>query len=84
MKIEDDPTITPGSVARSPLSIAAAKDSTLLSGGNTKTSPNDPINISSSTWSFNQQNNFGNNKKTWSEPQSTGDLWDSSLTKNAK
>lgn len=50
--IEDDPSITPGSVARSPLSIAA-KDTDIFSG-TSKSSPTDiqPLNISSSTWSF--------------------------------
>lgn len=49
--IEDDPSITPGSVARSPLSIAA-KDSDLFSGAS-KTSPEiQPISLSNSTWSF--------------------------------
>lgn len=54
--IEDDPSITPGSVARSPLSIAAAatvKDSDLFATSG-KTSPTDlpPLSLSSSTWSF--------------------------------
>ncbi|XP_050540976.1 protein Gawky isoform X3 [Daktulosphaira vitifoliae] len=64
--IEDDPTITPGSVVRSPLSLAATiKDSNnsdiFNSGG--KTSPTSsqsavdmpltPLSLSSSTWSFN-------------------------------
>ena len=52
MKIEDDPTITPGSVARSPLSIATAKESDLFTTSG-KTSPTDAINLTSSTWSFN-------------------------------
>lgn len=52
--IEDDPSITPGSVARSPLSISAAKDSDLFASSS-KTSPTDipPLSLSSSTWSFN-------------------------------
>ncbi|KFB52431.1 AGAP007803-PA-like protein [Anopheles sinensis] len=33
LKIEDDPSITPGSVARSPLSISTAKESELFGGG---------------------------------------------------
>lgn len=64
--IEDDPTITPGSVVRSPLSLSATiKDSNnsdiFNSGG--KTSPTNsqsavdmpltPLSLSSSTWSFN-------------------------------
>lgn len=63
--IEDDPTITPGSVVRSPLSLAATiKDSNnadIFNSG--KTSPTSsqsavempltPLSLSSSTWSFN-------------------------------
>lgn len=51
--IEDDPSITPGSVARSPLSIAA-KEADLFAPSS-KTSPTDlpPLSLSSSTWSFN-------------------------------
>lgn len=59
--IEDDPSITPGSVARSPLSISAAKETDLFAGSS-KTSPTEiqPISLSSSTWSFNpgSQQNF--------------------------
>lgn len=64
--IEDDPTITPGSVVRSPLSLAASmKDSnnTDLFNSGGKTSPTNaqptvdmpltPLSLSSSTWSFN-------------------------------
>lgn len=52
--IEDDPSITPGSVARSPLSISAAKETDLFAPSS-KTSPTDipPLSLSSSTWSFN-------------------------------
>ncbi|XP_072152180.1 protein Gawky isoform X2 [Bemisia tabaci] len=61
--IEDDPSITPGSVVRSPLSLASIKDSEIFSSS--KTSPNStnnsasdnlplpPLSLSSSTWSFN-------------------------------
>jgi trinucleotide repeat-containing gene 6 protein len=54
---EDDP----GSVAKSPLSISAAKDSDLFAGSS-KTSPTDvqPISLSSSTWSFNPSNSQSN------------------------
>lgn len=57
--IEDDPSITPGSVARSPLSISAAKESDLFGGMSSKTSPSDmSLNLSSSTWSYpNKLNN---------------------------
>ncbi|XP_063224189.1 protein Gawky isoform X2 [Bacillus rossius redtenbacheri] len=59
--IEEDPSITPGSVHRSPLSLATIKDSEIFSGGS-KTSPTvstsvdtavPPLSLSSSTWSFN-------------------------------
>lgn len=52
--IEDDPSITPGSVARSPLSISAAKESDLFATSS-KASPTDPppLSLTSSTWSFN-------------------------------
>lgn len=79
--IEDDPSITPGSVARNPLSISAAKEPDLF-GSSSKTSPNE-INITSSTWSFNPsttQQNFtstmpklGSKTGSWSD--STSDLW---------
>lgn len=63
--IEDDPTITPGSV-RSPLSLAApmkeSNNSDLFNSGG-KTSPTNsqsavdipltPLSLSSATWSFN-------------------------------
>lgn len=64
--IEDDPNITPGSVVRSPLSLAATikdpNNSDLFNSGD-KTSPTNsqsavdipltPLSLSSSTWSFN-------------------------------
>ncbi|XP_055644891.1 protein Gawky-like [Toxorhynchites rutilus septentrionalis] len=68
-RIEDDPTITPGSVVRSPLSIAA-KESNLFANANSnnninnnnntinrKSPPTEPIN--SSTWSFNASSTHG-------------------------
>lgn len=87
MKIEEDPTITPGSIARSPIasiSIGSAKDSDLFAGSS-KPSPTDSISLSSSTWSFNPNNNFSSsisklaeNKNTWSD-SGTSDLWGSGL-----
>lgn len=80
--VEDDPSITPGSVARNPLSISAAKESDLF-GNSSKTSPSE-ISLSSSTWSFNPsstQQAFskmgGSSSKTnsWSDSTSTSDLW---------
>lgn len=48
--VEDDPAMTPGSVVRSPLSLAAIKDSEMLGG---KTSPpGSERSLSSSTWSY--------------------------------
>lgn len=59
--IEDDPSITPGSVVRSPLSLAAIKDSDTIFSSSTKTSPPPQTvntdtsipSLSNSTWSFN-------------------------------
>lgn len=55
--IEDDPSITPGSVVRSPLSIATIKDNELFSMNPTKSPPVtdgiQSLSLSSSTWSFN-------------------------------
>ncbi|XP_045477567.1 protein Gawky isoform X3 [Harmonia axyridis] len=52
--IEDDPSITPGSVVRSPLSIATIKDNDLFSMNPSKSPPTGDIGtLSSSTWSFN-------------------------------
>ncbi|KAF4519213.1 hypothetical protein B566_EDAN015319 [Ephemera danica] len=63
--IEDDPSITPGSVVRSPLSLATIKDTEIFSSSN-KTSPPASVvasssdnaaipslSLSSTTWSFN-------------------------------
>uniref|UniRef100_A0A2M4CQ21 UBA domain-containing protein n=1 Tax=Anopheles darlingi TaxID=43151 RepID=A0A2M4CQ21_ANODA len=64
-RIEDDPTITPGSVARNSLSIAAAKESNLFggnSGGGTGSSVSNVNSKSSpteSTWSFNPSGTSG-------------------------
>lgn len=59
--IEDDPSITPGSVVRSPLSLAAIKDTDAIFSTGSKTSPPpQSVNadsaipsLSNSTWSFN-------------------------------
>lgn len=58
--IEDDPTITPGSVGRS-LSLAPLKDPDTIFSSSTKTSPPPQLqnvdtsipSLSNSTWSFN-------------------------------
>lgn len=56
--IEDDPSITPGSVVRSPLSIATIKDNelfTMNTGGKSPPTTDgiQSLSLSSSTWSFN-------------------------------
>ncbi|XP_056642244.1 protein Gawky isoform X1 [Diorhabda sublineata] len=55
--IEDDPSITPGSVVRSPLSIATIKDNELFNMNPSKSPPVtdgiQSLSLSSSTWSFN-------------------------------
>jgi len=96
--IEDDPSITPGSVARSPLSIAAKDD---LFAPSSKTSPTDlpPLSLSSSTWSFNpsgSQPNFtsaisklSSKTNSWSDgvPQATpttSELWGAPMSKSAR
>lgn len=58
--IEDDPSITPGSVARSPLSINSAPKEADIFNSTGKNSPTDlpPLSLSSSTWSFNPNQNF--------------------------
>uniref|UniRef100_A0A6P7FND2 Protein Gawky n=1 Tax=Diabrotica virgifera virgifera TaxID=50390 RepID=A0A6P7FND2_DIAVI len=57
IKIEDDPSITPGSVVRSPLSIATIKDNELFNMNPSKSPPAtdgiQSLSLSSSTWSFN-------------------------------
>lgn len=57
--IEDDPSLTPGSVVRSPLSLPTIKDTEIFNAGS-KTSPTVSSavdsaipSLSSSTWSFN-------------------------------
>lgn len=66
--VEDDPSITPGSVVRSPLSLVTIKDTEIFNASGSKTSPTvssavdttiPPIptlslpTLSSSTWTFN-------------------------------
>lgn len=95
-RIEDDPTITPGSVARSALSIAAAKDSNLFANSNSTNSINNNTtnsksspteSISSATWSYNNAHSgFGGSKLSknpW--PDSIvppADLWENPLGKS--
>ena len=56
--IEDDPSMTPGSVVRSPLSIATIKDNELFNMTSNKSPPLGgdalpPLSIGSNTWTFN-------------------------------
>ncbi|KAH8376030.1 hypothetical protein KR093_005602 [Drosophila rubida] len=83
--IEDDPSITPGSVARSPLSInPSPKDADIFANTTGKSSPTElpPLSLSSSTWSFNPNQNF----PSWSDNTqqcATSELWTSSLNKSS-
>ncbi|XP_030379857.1 protein Gawky isoform X2 [Scaptodrosophila lebanonensis] len=81
--IEDDPSITPGSVARSPLSInPTPKDADIFANPG-KNSPTDlPLSLTSSTWSFTPNQNF----QSWADntqPCATSELWASPLNKAA-
>uniref|UniRef100_A0A182JP22 UBA domain-containing protein n=1 Tax=Anopheles christyi TaxID=43041 RepID=A0A182JP22_9DIPT len=96
-RIEDDPTITPGSVARNPLSIAAAKESNLFGGGAASAASNSKSSPTESTWSFNpsggggggvQGGNYGSKvqKNPWQDANTPtmppADLWDTPLGAN--
>lgn len=94
-RIEDDPTITPGSVARNPLSIAAAKESNLFGGSAASAASNSKSSPTESTWSFNpsggaggglQGGNYGGKvqKNPWQDANTPtmppADLWDTPLS----
>ncbi|XP_046413280.1 trinucleotide repeat-containing gene 6C protein-like isoform X3 [Neodiprion fabricii] len=95
--IEDDPSITPGSVVRSPLSLAAIKDPDAIFSSTTKTSPPPSANadtsipsLSNSTWSFNPPATtpsvFASSKNTWGESAPpptavTSELWGAPMSK---
>ncbi|EDV33650.2 uncharacterized protein Dana_GF19039, isoform D [Drosophila ananassae] len=83
--IEDDPSITPGSVARSPLSINSAPKEADIFNSTGKNSPTDlpPLSLSSSTWSFNPNQNFPSWSDTNSQSGSTSELWTSPLNKSS-
>lgn len=88
--IEDDPSITPGSVARSPLSINPTAKDVDLFANSSKTSPTDlpPLSLSSTTWSFNPSGNQPN-FSGWSDniPQSsatTSELWGTPMNKTSR
>ncbi|XP_047367762.1 trinucleotide repeat-containing gene 6C protein isoform X4 [Vespa velutina] len=95
--IEDDPSITPGSVVRSPLSLATIKDPDAIFSSSSKTSP-PPQNanpdtsipsLSNSTWTFNPPATtptaFTSSKNTWeSAPPPTAvtsELWGAPMSK---
>ncbi|KAH8272446.1 hypothetical protein KR044_002972 [Drosophila immigrans] len=86
--IEDDPSITPGSVARSPLSInPTPKDADIFANTTGKSSPTElpPLSLSSSTWSFNPNQNFPR-LCSWSDNTqqcATSELWTSPLNKSS-
>ncbi|XP_072767323.1 uncharacterized protein Gw isoform X4 [Anoplolepis gracilipes] len=78
--IEDDPSITPGSVVRSPLSLATIKDSDTIFSSSSKTSPPPQTanpdtsipSLSNSTWTFNPPATTpsaftSTSKNTWGE-----------------
>ncbi|XP_012228942.2 trinucleotide repeat-containing gene 6C protein isoform X4 [Linepithema humile] len=78
--IEDDPSITPGSVVRSPLSLATIKDSDTIFSSSSKTSPPPQAanpdtsipSLSNSTWTFNPPATTpsaftSTSKNTWGE-----------------
>ncbi|XP_033150541.1 protein Gawky isoform X1 [Drosophila busckii] len=82
--IEDDPSITPGSVARSPLSINPTPKDADIFANTGKSSPTDlpALSLSSSTWSFNPNQNF----PSWSDNTqqcATSELWTSPLNKSS-
>ncbi|XP_019555933.3 protein Gawky isoform X2 [Aedes albopictus] len=96
MKIDEDPSITPGSVARSPLSIATAKEADLF-GTSGKPSPTDSMGLASSTWGFNAAHPTGGKlagnpaKKTWPDAitssttaSSSSDLWGAPVGKTTR
>uniref|UniRef100_A0A1I8NHN0 UBA domain-containing protein n=1 Tax=Musca domestica TaxID=7370 RepID=A0A1I8NHN0_MUSDO len=83
--IEDDPSITPGSVARSPLAInATPKDADIFANATSKNSPTDLPTLgltTSSTWSFNPPNN-NQNFQSWSDTTQQ-EIW-SSMNKTSR
>ncbi|XP_054091646.1 protein Gawky isoform X3 [Zeugodacus cucurbitae] len=86
--IEDDPSITPGSVARSPLSINSTPKEADIFANPSKNSPTDltPLSLSSSTWSFNPSSS-NQNFQSWSDsPQqcAPSELWATSMNKTSR
>ncbi|KAM7341442.1 trinucleotide repeat containing adaptor protein gawky isoform 2-T2 [Cochliomyia hominivorax] len=83
--IEDDPSITPGSVARSPLSInPTPKDADIFSNAASKNSPTDLPSLgltSSSTWSFNPSSS-NQNFPSWSD-NTQPEIW-STINKTSR
>ncbi|XP_016967317.1 protein Gawky isoform X2 [Drosophila biarmipes] len=83
--IEDDPSITPGSVARSPLSISSTPKDADIFANTGKNSPTDlpPLSLSSSTWSFNPNQNFPSWSDNSQQCAATSELWTSPLNKSS-
>ncbi|XP_017062674.1 protein Gawky [Drosophila eugracilis] len=82
--IEDDPSITPGSVARSPLSINSTPKDADIFASTGKNSPTDlPLSLSSSTWSFNPNQNFPSWSDNSQQCATTSELWTSPLNKSS-
>ncbi|XP_017051370.1 protein Gawky isoform X2 [Drosophila ficusphila] len=84
--IEDDPSITPGSVARSPLSINSTPKDADIFANTGKNSPTDlpPLSLSSSTWSFNPNQNFPSWSDNSQQCAATSELWTSPLNKSSQ
>lgn len=82
--IEDDPSITPGSVARSPLSINPTPKEADIFANASNTSPTDlpTLPLSSTTWSFNP-NTSNQNFSSWSDTNQQ-ELWTSSMNKTSR
>ncbi|XP_036223041.1 protein Gawky isoform X2 [Bactrocera oleae] len=82
--IEDDPSITPGSVARSPLSINSTPKEADIFANPSKSSPTDltPLSLSSSTWSFNPSSS----NQAFQSPQqcAPSELWATSMNKSSR
>ncbi|GFX65263.1 protein Gawky [Trichonephila clavipes] len=83
--VEDDPHITPGSIARSPLSVNSIKDSNLF--WPSKSSPANS-DLPNSTWGYsapsaNGSSNVKGGKAGWSSSDFSSDSWGSSLSKNS-
>ncbi|GBM23821.1 Protein Gawky [Araneus ventricosus] len=82
--VEDDPHITPGSIARSPLSVNNIKDSNLFWPSKSSPANND---LPSNTWGYSAPSANGTSsvkggKSSWSSGDFGTDSWGSSLPKS--